>query len=112
MIDFDMCITDLFGMPMIDELGGAGTVLTLARVAAHVLGNLHPDEGAVEAPEMLRRFMLAARIAGGGRHSLPAEDIALLKNRVRLFYSGRVATVIFGRVAQALDPACRDEVAA
>lgn len=85
-IDFSTEIRDpLKGEPIHSaDLGGPLTLGAMVYVSA--MGNLRGDEG-IDPAKKLAVGALAIRVAAGGLHSLKAEEIAVLKDRLTKAYA-------------------------
>jgi hypothetical protein len=109
MISFANVLTDLEGQPIKDIAAGLdgqprSVDMTLGRACANaLLAPLQDETGKVSGSDHVKRLALAMKVHAAGELDLPAEDVALLKERVAKVYT---TPLVVGRCWLLLDPAC------
>ena len=104
-IDFSTHIVDLDGKDIPSSPAKDAPPLDLATVAGMALLSEPPADPRnpgqpKDTNEKLRRFALAVKTHAGGKVTVSAEDIALLKSAISSAY----AALVVGRAVEILDP--------
>jgi hypothetical protein len=113
-IDFSKVILDNDGAPVRGEKrlpdGGVEIVdLTVGRACANALtAPMQNEAGKLEEDDAINRMLLGRKIRNGGEHDLSIDEIALIKERIKMLYG---SVDVIGEIITTIDPVGAKKIA-